>query len=99
MSRLPHRIWDWSYLFGPLPEVAGTTLKPAFVTLSPSLFSVTYVPSGIFGTPLPLHVLWECQDLPWLGVCFRLMGRGLTVTWLTFTVTIGTDLQAYEHCA
>lgn len=32
--------------------------------LSPSLFSVTPVPSGISGLPLLLRVLWECQDLP-----------------------------------
>lgn len=39
---------------GLLPETKGTHLWQLFVTLSPSLFTVAYAPSGIFGPPLPV---------------------------------------------
>ena len=67
----------------------------AFVTLSPSLFSVTYVPSGIFWDSITSACIVGMSGPPCVeSVCLRLMGRGLTVTRLTFTLTLQTDFHS-----
>lgn len=55
-------------------------------------------PQASLGTPLPLRVLRDSTGPPCVeSMCLRLIGRGLTVTWLTFTLTIIDRFRWYGY--